>query len=147
MWKEASAKYLLIPLIFSNNTGWSSLNFMSSRLGPTAWNSAAKSCANAGWSLAVALELRKRGIGSKKPQRKRALQTPAEISKPEMQEPGRPSSLAARDQRAIAKFVVATPQRSVCDDNARALEAEDLLRFLALGTRRGTRGVSREHTR
>ena len=44
-------------------------------------------------------------------------------------------------------FVVATPQRSVCDDNARALEREGLLRFLALGTRRGTRGVPPERTR
>jgi len=44
-------------------------------------------------------------------------------------------------------FVVATPQRSVCDDNARALEQRGLLRFLALGTRRGTRGVPPERTR
>src|SRR6516162_3469435 len=45
------------------------------------------------------------------------------------------------------QFVVATPQRSVCDDNARALEQRGKLRFLALGTRRGTRGVSANHTR
>jgi glycosyltransferase involved in cell wall biosynthesis len=45
------------------------------------------------------------------------------------------------------KFVVATPQRSVCDDNARVLEKEGMLRFLALGTRHGTMGVSAEHTR
>lgn len=45
------------------------------------------------------------------------------------------------------KFVVATPARSVCDDNARALEHHGLLRFIALGTRRGTAGVSPEHTR
>src|SRR5690242_1937992 len=46
-----------------------------------------------------------------------------------------------------ARFVVAVPARSVCDDNARALERHGLLRFIALGTRRGTAGVSREHTR
>jgi glycosyltransferase involved in cell wall biosynthesis len=45
------------------------------------------------------------------------------------------------------KFVVATPQRSVCDDNARALERIGQLRFIALGTRRGTAGVPPEHTR
>jgi alpha-maltose-1-phosphate synthase len=44
-------------------------------------------------------------------------------------------------------FVIATPGRSVCDDNARALERLAKLRFLALGTRRGTRGVPRERTR
>ena len=44
-------------------------------------------------------------------------------------------------------FVVATPNRSVCDDNARALEQAGHLRFLALGTRRGTRGVPLERTR
>src|SRR5262245_39852861 len=44
-------------------------------------------------------------------------------------------------------FVVATPQRSVCDDNARALESQGLLRFIALGTRRGTHGVPPERTR
>ena len=49
--------------------------------------------------------------------------------------------------RLSAKFVVATPGRSVCDDHARVLENSGLLRFIALGTRRGTRGVSREHTR
>lgn len=46
-----------------------------------------------------------------------------------------------------AKFVVATPGRSVCDNYARALEQEDLLRFIALGTRRGTSGVPPERTR
>jgi len=46
-----------------------------------------------------------------------------------------------------ADFVVATPARSVCDDNARALEKHGRLRCIALGTRRGTRGVSPEHTR
>jgi glycosyltransferase involved in cell wall biosynthesis len=44
-------------------------------------------------------------------------------------------------------FVVATPGRSVCDNNARALERIGKLRFLALGTRRGTAGVPAEHTR
>ena len=48
---------------------------------------------------------------------------------------------------AAGKFVVATPARSVCDDNARALERIGRLRFLALGTRRGTAGVPPEHTR
>jgi glycosyltransferase involved in cell wall biosynthesis len=45
------------------------------------------------------------------------------------------------------RFVVATPFRTVCDDNARALERHGLLRRLALGTRRGTAGVSLERTR
>lgn len=45
------------------------------------------------------------------------------------------------------KFVVTTPARSVCDDNARALENHGLLRFIALGTRKGTRGVPPERTR
>lgn len=45
------------------------------------------------------------------------------------------------------QFVVATPSRSVCDENARALERCGRLRFLALGTRRGTAGVPAEHTR
>ena len=44
-------------------------------------------------------------------------------------------------------FVVATPGRSVCDQNARALEEIDRLRFLALGTRHGTHGISPDHTR
>jgi glycosyltransferase involved in cell wall biosynthesis len=44
-------------------------------------------------------------------------------------------------------FVVATPGRSVCDDNARALENHHLLRFMALGTRRGIAGVPPERTR
>jgi alpha-maltose-1-phosphate synthase len=48
---------------------------------------------------------------------------------------------------SIAQFIVATPQRSVCDENARALEQAGLLRFLALGTRRGTAGVPSERTR
>src|SRR5436309_1410534 len=44
-------------------------------------------------------------------------------------------------------FVVATPLRSVCDDNARALEKHGLLRFLALATRRGSAGIPAERTR
>lgn len=45
------------------------------------------------------------------------------------------------------QFVVATPTRSVCDDNARALLHQNALRFIALGTRRGTAGIPPEHTR
>jgi starch synthase len=45
------------------------------------------------------------------------------------------------------QFVVATPMRSVCDDNARALEQLNRLRFIALGTRRGTRGIPPKRTR
>src|SRR5258706_11261987 len=44
-------------------------------------------------------------------------------------------------------FTIATPGRSVCDDNARALERQGRLRFIALGTRGGTAGVPPEHTR
>lgn len=44
-------------------------------------------------------------------------------------------------------FVVATPGRTVCDDNARALEQVGHLRLMALGTRHGTVGVSLERTR
>jgi len=44
-------------------------------------------------------------------------------------------------------FIVATPSRSVCDDNARALAQHGLLRFIALGTRRGTPGIAAELTR
>jgi len=46
-----------------------------------------------------------------------------------------------------SRFVVATPQRSVCDDNARVLEKIGRLRFIALGTRRGTADVPSERTR
>lgn len=46
-----------------------------------------------------------------------------------------------------SSFVVATPGRSVCDDNARALYQHGLLRFIALGTRNGTKGVPAEFTR
>jgi len=53
-----------------------------------------------------------------------------------------PSSPAAEP-----RFVVATPARSVCDHNARALERAGALRLLALGTRRGTAGVPPERTR
>ncbi len=44
-------------------------------------------------------------------------------------------------------FVVATPARTVCDDNARALHKHGLLRFIALATRRGIAGVPEELTR
>ncbi len=46
-----------------------------------------------------------------------------------------------------SQFVVATPGRSVCDDNARALFHHQALRFIALGTRRGTAGIPPSHTR
>jgi glycosyltransferase involved in cell wall biosynthesis len=49
--------------------------------------------------------------------------------------------------KSAAKFVVATPSRSVCDHNARVLHSVGALRFLALGTRRGTAGVPKERTR
>jgi len=48
---------------------------------------------------------------------------------------------------AKRKFIVATPARSVCDENARALEITGALRFLALGTRHGIVGVPPERTR
>jgi len=54
--------------------------------------------------------------------------------------------VAAIPQRR-ALFVVATPARTVCDDNARALDKIGALRFIALGTRRGTRGIPPERTR
>src|SRR4051794_7625432 len=57
------------------------------------------------------------------------------------------SRAASTVQTAVPRFVVATPQRSVCDDNARALDRHGYLRFLALGTRRGTAGVQSGHTR
>lgn len=50
-------------------------------------------------------------------------------------------------QNSESHFVVATPGRSVCDDNARALEKINRLRFLALGTRRGVAGIPAERTR
>lgn len=49
--------------------------------------------------------------------------------------------------KSVAGFVVATPSRSVCDDNARALHNVGALRFLALGTRRGAAGIPAECTR
>ncbi len=49
--------------------------------------------------------------------------------------------------RRFPKFAVATPARTVCDDNARVLAAHDALRFHALGTRRGANGVPPELTR
>jgi glycosyltransferase involved in cell wall biosynthesis len=57
-----------------------------------------------------------------------------------------PGAISPRTELG-SRFVVATPQRSVCDANARVLERVGLLRFLALGTRRGTEGVSAENTR
>jgi glycosyltransferase involved in cell wall biosynthesis len=53
----------------------------------------------------------------------------------------------ADGSRQSGLFVVATPNRSVCDENARALERIGKLRFIALGTRRGTKGVAPERTR
>jgi len=50
-------------------------------------------------------------------------------------------------QDGSRRFVVATPSRSVCDDNARALHKHGLLRFIALATRRGIAGVPEEFTR
>jgi glycosyltransferase involved in cell wall biosynthesis len=44
-------------------------------------------------------------------------------------------------------FVVATPARTVCDENARALLRHGLLRFIALGTRGGIKDVPEEFTR
>jgi glycosyltransferase involved in cell wall biosynthesis len=44
-------------------------------------------------------------------------------------------------------FVVASFARCGMDNFARALEKQGLLAFYALGTRRGTQGVSRQHTR
>jgi alpha-maltose-1-phosphate synthase len=54
---------------------------------------------------------------------------------------------AAMMNARIPYFVVATPGRSVSDNHARALHEQGLLRFLALGTRRGTAGIPRSHTR
>lgn len=42
---------------------------------------------------------------------------------------------------------MATPQRGVCDNHARTLEGIGRLRFIALGTRRGTAGIPPDHTR
>jgi hypothetical protein len=50
-------------------------------------------------------------------------------------------------KKSEGRFVVATPGRSVCDDNAQVLARLGHLRFLALGTRRGTAGVPPERTR
>ena len=44
-------------------------------------------------------------------------------------------------------FIVATPGRSVCDDNARALYRHGRLRFVALGLRRGLPEIPAEFTR
>lgn len=46
-----------------------------------------------------------------------------------------------------ARFVVATPSRSVCDDNARVLDSHGMLRLYCLGTRRGTKGIPEDKTR
>jgi alpha-maltose-1-phosphate synthase len=51
------------------------------------------------------------------------------------------------DSSPRGRFVVATPGRSVCDDNARALFRHGALKCIALGTRRGTAGVPPSHTR
>ncbi len=51
------------------------------------------------------------------------------------------------DPMSTRQFVVATPQRSVCDDYARALDSVGRLRFLALGARRGARAIPPERTR
>jgi starch synthase len=53
----------------------------------------------------------------------------------------------AHTDNDLSRFVVATPTRSVCDDNARVLERMNKLRFLALGTRKGTVGIPPERTR
>ena len=45
------------------------------------------------------------------------------------------------------QLIVATPGRSVCDDHARVLELVKHLRFIALATRHGVRGVPPVHTR
>src|SRR4051812_12917788 len=48
---------------------------------------------------------------------------------------------------AHGRFVVAVPGRSVCDDNARALEKAGRLRFIGLATRYGIAGVPPARTR
>src|SRR5437899_2079381 len=58
-----------------------------------------------------------------------------------------PASSVRSPMTNVARFTVATPFRSVCDANARVLENVDRLRFIALGTRRGTAGIARERTR
>ena len=45
------------------------------------------------------------------------------------------------------RFVVAVPFRSVCDDHARILSRQGLLRLYPLWTRRGTAGIPAEATR
>jgi glycosyltransferase involved in cell wall biosynthesis len=50
-------------------------------------------------------------------------------------------------QSVAANFVVVEPARSCCDYYARVLDREGLLRFLAVGTRRGVAGVGLENTR
>src|SRR5262245_38748404 len=46
-----------------------------------------------------------------------------------------------------ANFVVVEPLRTCCDYYARVLDKADRLRFLAVGTRRGVRGVREDKTR
>jgi glycosyltransferase involved in cell wall biosynthesis len=58
-----------------------------------------------------------------------------------------PNSMSLSSKNPERNFVVATPGRSVCDDNARVLHRHGLLRFLALGTRHGSQGVPEECTR
>lgn len=58
-----------------------------------------------------------------------------------------PGAVEPPPSDARTRFVVATPQRSVCDNYARVLHIQNLLKFLALGTRRGTTGVPLEKTR
>jgi len=48
---------------------------------------------------------------------------------------------------SAARFVVGAPARTTCDPFASVLERHGKLRFLALGTRRGTRGITKERTR
>ncbi len=47
----------------------------------------------------------------------------------------------------MKNFVVATPYRSVCDDQARVLHAEGMLRLYATWTRRGSPGIPTRITR
>lgn len=56
-------------------------------------------------------------------------------------------SMSNQPAGGAGQFVVAAPLRSVVDKYAAYLELNDRLRFLALGTRRGTAGVSRGKTR
>lgn len=55
--------------------------------------------------------------------------------------------MATHDMADKRSFIVATPGRSVCDDNARSLHRHGLLRFVALGLRRGIPQIPAEYTR